>query len=786
MKKLHDLCGVNCYHCGDECSFDAVVSKGHTFCCTGCETVYGILQENNLDEYYKISNFPGVRNKNSQTHEEEINEEFIDEVKVFENDSCVVYRFFVPQIHCSSCLWLLDGLDRLDDRILSSNSGLSNKMLEVRVKPEMSAQELFTLLSRLGYRPDLLENKKSSSANKRLLIKIGIAGFSFGNIMLLSFPEYLGFDSSFGGLQWIFNYLNWILTLPVVLYACKDYLVSAWNAIKTKRMSIDVPISIGIVTLFVRSSVDVFMGYGPGFSDSLAGFTFFLLIGKWFQQKTFDSMSFERDFRSFFPISVYRRNAEGKELTSIKELEEGDIIEIRNEEVIPTDGILESNAIVDYSFVTGEKDLTHLQKGSHVFAGGKVKGKMVVIQCTKEVDNSRLTSLWNESSFKKKDEVDEDKQLDKVVGFFVLSIILIALASGIYWWYVDPSAVFPVVSSVLIVACPCGLSLSGPFSYGTGIRILGEDNIYFKNIGVLRRLSKINRIVFDKTGTLTYNSGSSIRFKGKELTQEEKDIIYSVTSNSMHPVSQMISKNIKGKMVALEDFKESAGFGIEAIVGGKVVRLGRSEHVLTTETAEIEPGSFVKIDNEVLGCFIPEYQYREGLLTSVNELKKDVKLDLLSGDNDSERDSLSFFGFDRMLFNQKPKDKMEYLKSLKAEGNQVMMVGDGLNDSGALKESDVGVAVVDDIHQFSPACDAILEGEKLFQMPEILAFSRRIQRVVKWSIVLSLLYNCIGLTFAVTGSLSPIVAAILMPLSSISIVIFTVGLSRLYAAKSLT
>jgi len=345
-------------------------------------------------------------------------------------------------------------------------------------------------------------------------------------------------------------------------------------------------------------------------------------------------------------------------------------------------------------------------------------------------------------------------------------------------------------TSVLIVACPCAIALSMPFSFGTTMRIFGGKGLYLKNTGVVERLTKIDTVVFDKTGTITHNRSKNVALADGHLTTAETIAVKSLARQSAHPLSAAVFDYLDSDHIdEVDGFMEIPAAGIKGTVDGMKVKVGSMDFIQHegeyAETAASEV--FVSIDGVFKARFTIESRYREGINAVIETLLPNYELHLLSGDNDAEKQKLSlmFGNSERLHFRQSPNDKLQYIRKLKLQKKHVLMIGDGLNDAGALNASDVGISIADDIYQFSPACDAILESGRFADLVKFIRFSGISLNVVKASYFISIIYNIVGLTFAVQGLLSPIIAAILMPLSSVTVVTFVTFATRIAARVKL-
>ncbi len=776
---------TRCYHCGEDCRSNIILFEEKPFCCSGCEMVYEILSSNDSCEYYKFSDHPGLKYSSAELgkrYDFLDNDEIKREILDFSDDGVSRVKFFIPNVHCSSCIWLLENLRRLHPGIIQSAVQFTKKEATFIFRDsEISLRGLVELLASINYAPYIsLESVDKSSkqkVNRGVYYRLGVAGFCFGNIMLFSFPSYLAIDDSVE--QFIrqnFGILNIILGIPVAFYSGSGFFISAYRGLKKRFISIDLPIAIGILALFFRSVYEIVSGTGSGFMDSLAGLLFFLLIGKWYQSLTYQALSFERDYRSYFPVAVTLISEQGEEsILPLKHLKAGMRILVRNNELIPADAILiRGEGTIDYSFVSGESNPVIKSEGQRIYAGGKQIGSAIELLIEKEVTQSKLTELWNQKQGSEERQNNWESLMDVISRYFTAVVLLLALVTGILWWFTDPSKAALVVTSILIVACPCALAMTLPFSFGGAMRVFGRNGFYVKRSSVVESLSQINTIVLDKTGTLTKSQDFDANLGHLELANDSYNLIRSLARHSTHPVSVAVCQALPyATALAVTGFIEHPSKGLEGTVGGHQIKLGSDEFVLGRRTAEPVAGSlYISVDGKPAGYFILNHKYREGMREVLTSLGHRYELHLLSGDNDAELSALlQFFpSKDHMNFEQSPADKLNYINKLKAEGKRVMMIGDGLNDAGALTESDCGISIADDVYHFSPSCDAILESRQFMKLATFLQFSKTSRRIVMMSILFSFFYNLIGLSFAVSGNLTPIVSAILMPLSSVSVI----------------
>ncbi|WP_426327712.1 heavy metal translocating P-type ATPase [Pedobacter sp. R-06] len=779
-----------CYHCGEDLPKVKYQVGDKDFCCAGCMAVFKILSENNLCNYYVYNNNPGRQFKN-ESHLEYLDEpKIIDQLLDYKHESSSIITFYIPAIHCSSCIWLLEHLYKINPAIFSSRIDFLKKQITISFNhDEISLRHLVETLNQIGYEPlislqDVVQ-EHSSSVDKALVLKIAVAGFLMGNVMLFSFPEYFGLSGFEKQFQSLFGWLNLTFAIPAAFYCGRDYFTSAITSLKHRHINLDTPLALIIAVLFLRTAFEILFSTGPGFADTLTGLVFLLLMGKWLKQRTYHHISFDRDYRSYFPIAVTTLQNGKEKPVSINEIKIGDRLWIRNGELVPADAILmKGEAWMDMSFVTGESDPVHKVLGEIIYAGGRQTSEAIELEVIKPVSQSYLTGLWNNDNYKNNNEKQNFN--DTVAKYFSLGVFLIAFAATGYWLLQNDShKAWSAFTAVIIVACPCVLALSTPFTLSAILSVFDKKGFYVKNTDAVEELAKCDTLIFDKTGTLTSNENAEIGFSGT-ISAEEKVIVGSLLRNSIHPLSRHILKALNvDRFYSLSDYKEVVGKGLTAKINNHSIYAGHLSMLPMEVKSARESGVHIVIDHVYKGCFDIKQQWRSGLAQLILKLSR-LKLLVLSGDTDKDRWILDTIFTEKttIRFRQSPHQKLDAVLKLQQGGNKVMMLGDGLNDAGALKQSDFGIALTDNINNFTPGCDAILKGSALNFLPDFIRLSKDGLKIIKISFAIAIAYNCIGIYFAVQGTLYPLVAAVLMPISTVTIISFTTMATRWFARKN--
>lgn len=786
-----------CAHCGARCPDDRIRQEQHLFCCHGCLTVFQLLAANGLERFYDLETTPGLRMNQAPANDGRF--AYLEDAAIqarlldFTNGEISRVTFHVPAMHCLACVWLLENLFRLHPGLGKSVVNFPRKELALSFDPrQLSLRGVVELLVSIGYEPTLhlgagAAPRSRLREERSLWLKIGLAGFVSANSMMMNFANYFGLDvgDSIGQLN---GWVNFGLSVPVLLYSASDYFRQSWLGLRRGMLTIDVPIALGVLTLFAQSTYEIATATGEGYFDSFTGLIFLLLCGRWFQQRSYDALSFDRDYRSYFPLAVRRREANGDRPVPVASLQVGDHIVVRHQEIVPADSRLVSpEAHLDYSFVTGEAEPVVRRAGDLIHAGGRQVGPAIELETLKETSQSYLASLWNHEAFRKNREHGLDTLTNRMSRWFTVLVLLLAVGAAAAWAFVDPTRSGPAFVATLIVACPCALALSAPFALGFAHRLLGRQRLFLKNAETVEHLARVNTLIFDKTGTLT--RAGEVAFQGPTLSADIQRAVRALAAHSTHPLSRSIAGTADELWPEVSDFLEVPGAGVRGTAAGQFLLLGSAawlnEHQVSGCPAEF-PGAGLAINGVFAGSYVPAPAYRTNIEQLAQRLGPAYQLAVLSGDSDREAARLrSWFGPAADLrFHQQPADKLEAVRERQSHGANVLMLGDGLNDAGALRQADLGMAVTDDVASFAPACDAILDAARLDQLPGLLRFARGTMGVIKASFAVSLFYNAAGLWFAMRGELSPLICAILMPVSSVTVVVLALAGTRWTAHRS--
>jgi Cu+-exporting ATPase len=783
---------ILCRHCGEPCAPRAAPSLPGPFCCGGCAAVYAFLNGHGLGAYYTCELPPGTSQRTAPRPDvlSALDDPAVAaRVLRVDTPSAACAVFTAPGLHCASCVWLIERLWGVDPRIVRVEVDLVRRSVQVWFRRDrMSVRQVAELLAAVGYPVEIPHEAPPAGTTperRRLHLQLGLAGFAFGNVMIFSIPRYVSGAALEAPFQQLFDALNVALATPVLLYSASDYLRRASRAIAMARLTLDVPVAIGLLALYGRSLADILGGRGPGFMDSFAGLVFFLLVGRLFQQHAFDRIVFDRTYRSFLPLTV--RVARGADWTptSIEALRPGDRILLRADEVVPADAVLVDRVgTIDYAFVTGESVPIAVSGGDRVPAGGRVVDGPLRLDVTQAVEHTHLARLWNHPAF----ATDRRHWITGVSArfgaWFTAATLALAAAGAAAWWP-DAGMAVQVASAVLIIACPCALTLAAPVTLGTAMGQLAPRGLFLKTPEVALDLARVDTVVLDKTGTLTGGIARALPPAG--MSETGWRYVQRLAATSAHPVSRAIADGVDPGRPAAGRV-EVPGQGLRGVVDGHEVVIGTAAFVAAAVGGAVDlgdgaTGAAVAIDGRFLGWTRMAAPLRAGIERAAATLARESDVWLLSGDSGADATRWAPLFGARRRFRQSPEDKLAFVRERIAAGRHVLMVGDGLNDAGALAAADVGLAVSDDTACLVPACDALVRGRALAELPALLRYARQARHVIVLCFAVSVVYNAVGLTLALQGRLTPLATAVLMPVSSLTVIGLSAGAMRWLARR---
>lgn len=762
----------HCVHCDEQAPFPLYLPEDHErrtpFCCQGCLTVYEILKEKSLTSYYDIKRSADVIRRRSPVELSHSSFTYLDD-RGFEAEHS--YRslsgdrmmdFYLEGIHCLACLWLIEKLPEIIPGVIGAKLDLEKSVVTVTLSSEGKFSAVARELDRLGYRPHALHNTSDARELQRkeehtYLKRLGVAGAAAGNIMIYSVSLYGGASDSVAR---FFSALTVILAVPVFTYSAWPFYQSAWTSLRNRTLSIDIPIALSLILGFAMGVRGLTQGFEENYFDSLTTLVFLLLLSRYFLKKIQDRSLGATDLHYFYQTeSVLRKTPEGFEEIHTGALRVGDLVKIPRDGFIPADGVVvEGESLINNSLLTGESLPDRVKAGHPVFSGTQNLTDDLLIRVDKVDRDSRLGHILRnvEQGWALRSRTVD---LTAVVSkYFTLAVILLSVV--LFVSLLPQAGAAHALSraiTLLIVTCPCALAISVPLTFHRSLSLAAGHGIVVKSDEVFEKLAKDKKIYLDKTGTITQG-----RLQVTELLSERElsDVIFSLEKFSHHPVGRALAEfALKNGASSLEvsGFREIPGHGVEGIING--------------HRYEISGGEIFEDDVSVA-----HFDVRDGIRSDSREIiarleAQGREVSILSGDKEGAVMSLARAAGvnpERALFRMSPERKVEIVKA-----GASVMVGDGANDAMALSGADVGIAVSGAMDIALRASDVYLTIPGLGGVEKLLTLSRETMKVVKRNLALSLAYNAVSVGFVFAGLISPLVAAIVMPVSSLTVLFST-------------
>ena len=818
----NDGAEAHCYHCqlplpGDETVQAAIDGQPRGFCCQGCRSVAEAIHQAGLGGFYtriqdgdRLAPPPELAEALAMYDIEEVQQEFVSTA-----DAQSEVQLLVEGIHCAACVWLIENSLRRKPGVVESRVNLSGRKLKVKWdRSLLPLSALIAHLGTLGYKAIPFDPNSAEDSHKKtyrhLLYRMGFAAFAMMNLMWISIALYTGADQ--GEYRGLFHWIGLLIATPTLAYSGYPFFKGAWYGIRNLRPGMDLPIAIGASITYLYSCYITFSGsqVGEVYFDTVVNFLFVILVGRYLEaiskRKALASTQRLLDMQPRVATRL-TSTAQGEvsELVAIRAVKVDDRVLVKPGERLPVDGlVVEGNSRVDEAMLTGESVLVSKSPGSKVSTGTLNGNGSLVISVTGLLQDSALGRIINLVEDAQSSRAPIQRLADRIVPWFVMVTLTLALVSFGWWFDAGVEQALLIATSVLIITCPCAFGMATPMSIAVASGLGARRGILVKNGEVLERLSGIRHFVFDKTGTLTEG-----KMRLTELVTETEhwrvgsdepmplqlatllSQVASVESSSEHPVAAAIVRCAEQLQLSigkesLDGFISQPGQGVRGLSGGKTLCIGTPhwlDHNAVTRSALLEQQAAsldlraissvrVAIEGKEVALIAIEDQLREGAYALIQGLKQQgAQLTLLSGDRRQTAEAVAkqLGGMD-VIAEVLPEDKDRTIAELQQQGKEVVMVGDGINDAPALVRAAVGIALGSGTDVSIASADIVLLGNDLKLIDQAARLSQRTLRTVRQNIILSIGYNTLMVPLAMMGLVTPLVAAITMPLSSLLVI----------------
>jgi len=750
------------------------------FCCNGCANVYQFLISNDLSKYYEIMNKVGEKPSTA--------EDFSDShFSIFKNDklnSIFKFRsnlwgFFIPEVKCAACIWLIEKSIQNISNVSDINVNILDKIVTFSLKENdgSSLENVARSLIQIGYNPlplPFLSSKEFRTSYEKERIKdIGISGFAFGNVMIFAASSYFG--KYFGinpEINHVFIILSMIISVPATIYAGRSFFINSYNALINKKIHIDTTISFALIVSLIISIYEAYKNSGNVYFDSITGLVFLLLVGRYFHEKSIHkAKELGEAIKNILPIEAFSIN-------------KGDKINVPIGKTFLADGyIIEGETEVNEASLTGEEYPVLKKKSDYVLAGSQNLLNPVTIIAEKTGSETWVSSLENLILIAKSKKSKVETQIEKILPYFTILIVLISVISFIIWSFISIQKALDIFVSILIISCPCALALATPLLMSSALKKLWEKGVIVKNQNSIETIPLVDSILFDKTGTLTCGNLSVLSYdiinKDSEINNIDEILscFSSLSSFSLHLVSKAISKKFNhfSYKFNFKEIKEHAGKGIEGyLINSNIhVKIGNSDFIgIDNDESELNYSVYAKYDN-IYFKFILTDKIQLGADNLISFLKeKNIETYLLSGDKQASVRSIANklgINLNYVFSSLLPKNKLEFLEKLQTNGKKVMAVGDGVNDAAMLAKAHVSIASHGGTDIALHSADIFLRKSDLNLIKSTFYYCQYVKKTLKILISVSLIYNIIAILFACLGYVDPLFAAIFMPISSLTV-----------------
>lgn len=804
---------VKCDHCHLSFDDEIMIKENElNFCCKGCQGVYHLLKSDGLDSFYdKLGNktiTPPLNLDNDDISKFDSNN-FMNNYTTVNKDGFYEIDLIIEGIHCAACVWLNEKILHDTQGLIEANINFTtNKAKVIWDNDELKLSDIILRIRSIGYNAyaydSSIADEKATKAKREYFIKMMVAVIASMNIMMLSVAKYTGFFTGITPeVMKMIHIGEFLLSTPVLFYSGWVFFKGAYFGLKNKILNMDFLVSSGALLTYIYSLFILFGAKGESYFDSVAMIITFVLVGKYLEvigkKSAVDTLD---KIKSSLPLEAIIVDGENKKQVALNSINIGDIVEIKTGEKVPVDGVIvKGEGTFDEASLTGESVPIFKKVGDTVYSGTINSNNLIHFEVTKDFKNSTFSSIVTllEDSLNSKPKI-QDKANEYSKGFTV-TILTLSLLTFVVWYFFGLDLGFDyegtshfeksfiVAISVIVIACPCALALATPIASLIGISELAKKGLLFKEAKFIESLAKVNTVVFDKTGTLTKGELTVVKASILNDDKEKLNLLYSLLDTSTHPISKSVKKYLLSKydvkLQKLSNVKNIDARGMSAEFTSRdenpsrtLKLVGGSLDLILDEKIKydlkIENSVYIfALDNEVIASFELEDEVKDYASELIEYLqKKDIEVIMLTGDNEQVASKIAnSLNIKKYLSKQTPISKAEYIKSLRANDKIVVMVGDGVNDSVALSNSDVAIAMGTSADVSMAVSDIVLLNSSLTSLKDAFEISSRTYKFIKQNLAISLVYNLVTIPFAMFGYVIPLVAALSMSLSSLLVVL---------------
>ncbi|MFK2823078.1 heavy metal translocating P-type ATPase [Arcobacter sp. YIC-80] len=801
---------VKCNHCHLSFDDDIMIKEGElNFCCKGCQGVYHLLKDDGLDSFYdKLGNktiTPPLKLDNDDL--EKFNTASFESSYIRTTpEGFKQIDLIIEGIHCAACVWLNEKILFETKGIIEANINFTtNKAVITWDSEEIKLSDIILRIRSIGYNAyaydSSIADKKATQAKRDYFIKMMVAVVGSMNIMMLGVAKYTGFFTGMSDeVKWMVHLGEFLLSTPVLFYSGWVFFKGAYYGLKNRVLNMDFLVASGATLTYIYSLFILFGAKGESYFDSVAMIITFVLVGKYLEvigkKSAVDTLD---KIKSTLPLEAVVIKDGKRESISLNSINIGDIVEIKAGDKVPVDGIVKKGSgSFDESSLTGESLPVYKKQGDSLYSGTINTNCVIEFEVTKDFKNSTFSSIVTllEDSLNSKPKIQS--KANEVSKGFTVSILTLSFLTFLVWYFFGVDLGFDyegtnhfeksfiVAVSVIVIACPCALALATPMASLIGISLLSKKGLLFKEAKFIESLALTNTVVFDKTGTLTKGKLKVVKTEISSENQKKLNLLYSLASSSKHPVSIAVKKYLEEKYdltyQELYDIKSIDAKGLSAKYKDEdsniFTLLGGNKQLIEANNIAYEYESnkttyIFSVNDEVIATFELEDEIKDNAKELLSYLKQNnIEVIMLTGDNENvAKDVCQKLSIDKFYAKQTPIDKANFIKKLKEEGKTVVMVGDGVNDSVALSNADVAVAMGNSADITMQVSDIVLLNSSLMSLRQSFVISKRTYKFIKQNLAISLVYNIITIPFAMFGYVIPLVAALSMSLSSLLVVV---------------